>query len=549
VSAARADRSGAGASLRRVTPVLVLLCSSWVQPVSAQAPDGGGNGWWQQWSPLAPVADLVRRPAPVPTFPFVVLAPAPRVGLAWTAGNPAALARDAADAHTEFRSAARGESGAYRRPLDAGRTNSFLASAAGWRPLGATGGVVGGVTVERAVLSDGAFAGVGEPYAMTPHAFADSSGTDLGRTLARLEGAGGWRLGNWGLGLALGHQSWDTRTGVTQIPRSQRGSRSGGSLGLTRDVAPGLATVGVHARWLSEVQHLSVSTRAAETTVFLFEGYGEPVLTRLGARQGYTRRVERDGGAAVVSAQVRAAGVRWVAFGEASKLDERQFGQLFSNDPPTDQWVTRGHRAGIAAEAGAAGRGTHVVAILRWASVAGDATRAGLEEEGTLFEADESVVDGALDLRFDPGNGWDAGVQVSVAREDRDRIDRLARIRSSVQAWRPGIAVEAARALNDQITLGAGTGLAWYTPSGGIPDPSHLREGYRTWIGPEFAYVATPSRTLAALVTLQWRSPGGQAVSLEAGHDHTTARESATVFQFTPTGSRTAWNIALRWVW
>jgi hypothetical protein len=34
------------------------------------------------------------------------------------------------------------------------------------------------------------------------------------------------------------------------------------------------------------------------------------------------------------------------------------------------------------------------VAILRWTSVAGDATRAELEEEGTLFEADERVVEG-----------------------------------------------------------------------------------------------------------------------------------------------------------
>jgi hypothetical protein len=529
--------------------LFALVGAGWAAPAVAQAPAAGGDGWWRRWSPLAPVADLVRPPAPVPVFPLLTLTPAPRLGLTWTAGNPGALARDAAVAHTEFRGSVSGESGTYRRPLDAGRTGGVLASASGWRPLGASGGVVGGVTVERASMAGGVPADIGEPYGMTPHLFADSSGTDLGRTLVRLEGAGGWTLGAWGVGLGLGHQSWDTRTGVTQIPRYQRGSRSGATVGVTRDLASGRLRVGAHGRWRSEVQQLSLTTRQAETTAFLFEGYSEPVLTRLAAKQGYVRRVEREGAATAVSAEVEAGGLRWVAFGEASKLDERQFEQLTTNDPPTDHWNTRGHAAGIAAEAGRAEGGTHLLVMLRWMSVSGEATRAGLEEEGVLFEADEGVLDGALDLRIDPGNGWKAGAHVSVGREDRERVDRLARIRSAVRAWRPGFALEAARDVGDRFAVGAGAGLSWYTPSGGIPDPSTLGAGYRDWIGPELAYVATGSRTLSGLVTLRWDPAGSHALTLDARYDHAKVHEGVSSLPLAPEGSRGAWSVGVRWMW
>lgn len=534
---------------RGLGPLIIAVWAVFAAPVAGQTPDGGGDGWWRRWSPLAPVADLVRPSAPVPVFSLVLLTPTPRIGLAWTAGNAAALARDVADAHTEFLGAVRGESGLFRRPLDAGRVGSQLVSASGWRPLGTSGGVVGGVTVERASSSEGAAANAFKPYGMSPHVFADSSGADLGRTLARIEGAGGWTLGAWGLGLALGHQSWDTRTGVTQMPRSQRGSRSGASVGITRDLASRRMTLGAHGRWRSEVQRLSLSTRQAETTAFLFEGYGEPVIQRLAARQGYARRVEREGGAAGLSAEIRTAGLRWIVFGEASKLEERQFDQLTTNYPPTDHWDARGHVAGIAAEAGAQERGTHVVASLRWTAVSGDATRAGLEEEGVLFEADESVVDGAVDLRVDPGNGWKAGAHLSILREDRDRTDRLGRIRSSVQAWRPGFALEAGHDVGTRLALGTGAGLAWYTPSGGIPDPSQMGAGYRTWIGPELSYVATGSRTLSGLLTLRWLSPGGQAVSIEARYERVSVREAAVSLPLAPTGSRSVWNMVARWSW
>ncbi|MDP2958551.1 MAG: hypothetical protein Q8N53_19155, partial [Longimicrobiales bacterium] len=410
-------------------------------PVCAQTRPDGGDGWWRAWSPLAPVAELARPPAPAPMFPLLLLAPPLRVGLSWTAGNPAALSGDVAEGYTEFRGGVRDESGAYRRPLDAGRVRSLVASAHGWRPLGPSGGVAGGVTVERATLEDGVPANLGEAYAMSPHLFADSSGSDLGRTLARVEGAGGWALGDWGLGLALGHESWDTRTDVTQVPRSQRGSRSGAAVGATRALASGRLMVGGQARWLSQVQAMSINTRQAETTVYMLEGYGEPVATRLVARQGYSRRVEREGGAAGVSAQIEAAGVRWIAFAEASKLAERQSEQ-FSNNPPTDRWDARGRALGVAASGGAPDGPSHFVARLTWARVTGEAGRAGLEEEGILFEATESLLDGALDVRLRPAAGWQGGAHLSLVRDDRDRRDRLARVRSSLKSWRPALAVE-----------------------------------------------------------------------------------------------------------
>jgi hypothetical protein len=171
------------------------------------------------------------------------------------------------------------------------------------------------------------------------------------------------------------------------------------------------------------------------------------------------------------------------------------------------------------------------------------------EEEGVLFEADESVIDGALDLRIEPGNGWTAGAHLSLMHEDRDRVDRLARLRSALRAWRPGVAVEAARDLGHRFALGAGAGLSWYTPSGGIPDPSTLGAGYRDWIGPELAYMATGSRTLSALVTLRWVSAEDRVLSIDARYDQMTVHEGSESQPLAPEGSRGAWTIGVRWMW
>ncbi|MGM0386410.1 MAG: hypothetical protein ACQERF_10590, partial [Actinomycetota bacterium] len=46
--------------------LLALASAVWAETAAGQTPAQAGDAWWRQWSPLAPVADLVRPAAPVP---------------------------------------------------------------------------------------------------------------------------------------------------------------------------------------------------------------------------------------------------------------------------------------------------------------------------------------------------------------------------------------------------------------------------------------------------------------------------------------------------
>ncbi len=528
--------------------VAIAVVAALAGPADAQTPQDGNGGWWRAWSPLAPVADLVSPAAPTVRMSHLLVAPAPRAGLAWTAGNPAGLPQDARKPYTAFRAGLFGEDGAYARPLDPGSVRSTVASAQGWRPLGTSGGVVGSVTVARTSLADGAPADLAEPYGMSPHLFADSSGADVGRTLARLEGAGGWRIGPWSSGFALGHQSWDTRTDVSQVPRSQRGSRSGASAGLSWALLDGALVLATSARWPSQVEAMSVSTRQAQTSVYLVSGYGEPVVLALAERQGYARRAEREGGAAGVSAQLERAGARWVAFAEASKLGERQTEQA-SNDPPADRWDAQGWRAGVAMERVPGEGRAGLVAGASWARVSGDAMRAGLQEEGTVFDASESALEAWLDLRLQADGGWRAGLRASVVRDERDRHDRLARVGSSLRSWRPEMAVEGALDVGRSFTIGVGGGVAWHTPEGGIPDPTSLGHRYGAWVGRGLSYEATPSRAASGSVTLAWNRAEGERLAVDVDYGRAMPRDTDVTLPLAPEGRRTRWDLSMSWVW
>jgi hypothetical protein len=457
------------------------------------------------------------------------------------------LAHEVEDTRTEFQGRFVSEGGDYLRPLDTGNVNSLDLSAFGWRPLGNSGSVVGGVQVERASLAGGAPANVADPYAMTPHIFADTSATDLGRTLARLEGAGGWNVKGWGLGVALGHASWDTRTDVSLVPRFQRGSRSGVSLGVSRPIVPGRFAVGTHARWLSNVQMLSLSTREATTRIYIFEGYGEPVASDLAPRQGYSRRIEREGGAAGITGAATFAGLNVALFGEATRIMERQAHES-SNDPPTDRWDATGRTLGLAAESRPRDGRTRMHARVTWTRVSGEAGRAGLEDEGRLFEATEEVVEAALDYAFRPNADWSVGAHLGVYRDDRFRRDLLARVRSSIRTVRPTVALEARRAVGTSVAVGLGVGVGWSTPTGGIPNPDLRGDLYRVLIGPELAYYATPSRSNAAFFTLQWRRSAGDVLAVAVQYDRAAPRAASVRLPLAPDGNRTTWDVAVRWV-
>jgi hypothetical protein len=524
--------------------ILVILFV-WPSPGSGQSTGGASEPWWMAWSPLAPLAESSRPPAPTPVFPSVLGPAPPRVGQHWTVGNPGALPFEVEEARTDFHALHSTETGRYRRPLDPGHIRRIRVSAGGWTPVEVSGGAMGAVSVERTSLGSGAPSDVADPYGMSPHLFADDSGTDLGRTLARLEGAGGWRLGPFGLGLAAAYMSWDTRTGETVFPRFQRGSRSGAVVGIAGEA--GAFVVGARARWLGEVQAISVSNRSAEVKrVYLFEGFGEPVSQELGYREGYSRRVDREGGGFGLSGMMNLGGLHWVLFGEWETLTEKQ-SQQSVNEPPTDRWEATGPRLGAATQGSIAEGRAEFLAHVVWYRFSGEGTRAGLEQEGTLFEATEEVWHASAELRIRPTEDWTVATHVDLARHDRERTDLLVHVSSSLSTWRPALALEAAHDMGT-FAVSAGAGVAWHTPRGGIPDPAYQQEAYRDWIAPEQTYEATGSLSRSALFTVSWSAPRGDHVSLELRYDHVTPRETAIQVSPAPVGERDLLNIGLRWV-
>ena len=527
------------------TRVRTLALIAAAQCAAAGIADAQGSspqrvGWQGDPTALAPVAELVREPAPVPQLPLLLTAPAPRAGLFWTLGNPAALPLELNDRYTAFRAAYTDEAGTYRRPLDAASTGTIAVSGSGWRPVGARGALSGGVVVQQTSMDQMA-AGVSDPYGMSPHLFSDTSGTSLGETAARLDGAGGWRLGGWGLGLALGFDTWTTRTGVARVPRFQRGVRPTATAGLTRTLGP--LVLAAHARWQAEVQTTSLTTRGVTDRVYDIAGYTEPVPVDLGPGQGYYRRIERDAAALGGGAGLTTGTIRWIAFGEVTRLDERQSSQQ-NNNPPTDNWDATGHVLGLSVEAALAGGRGRLVSGIRWSHVSGEATRADLVAEGILYRATDDAVDGGVDVRLRLGSRWQAGARLSITHDYDARDDILARVGSALRTWSPSFSLETAYDLSDRLALSLGAGAAWRTPIGSIPDPGPTGAGYQEWLAPELSYYATPTLTEALRVAARWRA-GGQEIAVQAQYGHTAARGAGYQLPFAPVGSRETWDVGV----
>jgi len=397
------------------------------------------------------------------------------------------------------------------------------------------------VVVKRASLGQMA-SGVAEPYSMSPHFFADTSGTTLGETAARLDGAGGWRVGGWGLGLALGFDTWTALTGVSIVPRFQRGVLPAATAGITRKLGDRIL-LGAHARWRAERQTASLSARGTTNRVYRIEGFAEPVPIELGPSQGFYRRIERDAAAAGLGMGVVTGGIRWVAYGELTQLHERQ-STTQSNDPPLDKWDATGHVLGFAAETEFADQKGRLLAGARWTHVTGDATRAALVDEGILFHATDDAVDVGLDLRLRLGSRWETGARLGVNHDYDARDDILARIGSALRTWTPSFSLETAYDVSDRLALSLGAGAGWRTPIGSIPDPGSTQAGYQEWLAPELSYYATPTVTEVLRFAARWRA-GVQEIAIHTQYGHTAGRGATYRLPLAPAGSRETWDVGV----
>jgi hypothetical protein len=527
----------------------VLLLPAAATQASAQGAGGSGPGleptdWLAGWSPLRVTGTLFRTvPGATLTMPDLLTSPAPGVGLFWNAGNPAALAGAVDGAWSMYRLRHESAAGTYRRPFDADTETRNGFRAEGWTGGGTRAAAIGRVVVDRTGFAAPYFANVMDPFGMSPMLVADTTGTDVNRTTARVEGAGAVTLGPVALGASLGFEAGESRTVAAPVPRLLRSSLPGATLGAVLDV-PGVRalSLGTHVRWQRPLQRVSLISIAAPNRVYQLAGYGEEGATDL-VNVNYRRDIERNVVAGGGGLALRGGGARLAVFGEVIRSDDRH-SSAESNDPLTDRWDADGATIGVAAGWAILQGRLEVLGILRSTSFSGELV---LHQEDDLvaFTADERRLETALDARLRPGPGWLVAVRLGAENETRDRFDALNGMRLDLESWRSQFAAEVARDLGPSFSLAIGAAYEMYRAGGNVPAGPAAGYVYRTWLGPEFAYYGTDANSAAASATARW-SPrqDGAGVFLQV-RTATLSAAGTGGLPLKPEGSRTGFVLLL----
>lgn len=497
--------------------------------------------WLRAWSPLLWTAELPRTlPTSAAVLSEALLRSAPRVGLFWTAGNPGAVATDVHDSFSLYAVGGGSEEGEYRRPLDPGDVGQRHGAALAWRPFGERGAAIGSVRVTgselRRALSDYDLAYPGSPYVVM-----DTAASDLGRTEVQLEGAAGWQVGRLGFGVALGYRAHHTRTVEAPVPRSLSVADPGAGVGLTWKLSPAF-TLGIHGRWRSHAERVSLYSLAASSRVYRLQGYFEPPPQDL-TGGFYSRRLEREGYAGAVSAGGTAAGVTWTAFLESGTQEERQFSAQ-GVTPDVDTWCSDALTFGGAVARPLSIRNGQLSLSGRYTRLSGGAGRGDLPDTVT-FLSEERVFHGDGELRLDTSERTRLVASFAVRYEDRDRTDQLAHVGSHVSSWTTGFGLAAVFRLDARLQVSPTVANTWYGASGVIPDASKTGKAFSRYVAPEMALSASDAGVRMAGLTVLWSIRDGAGVWGGMRYLSLSPSREAVSLPFQPQGTRMRWAVDL----
>lgn len=533
-------RRGTAPSVAAAVGVLALSAlSALPAPASAQAVgDAGDSGlpaWVTAWSPAAVVGSLPRRlPRAAPATPSL-LYPTEQVGLFWSAGNPGALAWEAGAGRNEISLSRASQDGEYRRPLDPAATVVTSATGIGWQPLGARGAGIGRVSIDRTTNDPSSWSDVTRPYGSSPLVMVDSSTSALRTTGARLEGAGSWRLGEWGVGLTLGYDTRRTSTVQAGLVRHNRGLIPGATVGVARRFGGSGIHAGVRAGWQGGEESTDVIAVGAEGRVALLEGYREAEWFFVGQpRYRRTSRSAVTGGAGIGGTL---GGGHWVAYADGVTLTERLAVER-SDEPVEDRWATSGATVGAALQLPVISRRATLTVQARRQVLTGDAT---LHGGRTGLATDETETTGSAELRYlAPSGAWAASVRAAVSSDQRERVDSVAGMTSSTDGLTPMLRVELARRLTERLTIIGGYGLAQYDGGGTIPSAEAAGPLFRNVFAPELDMMTSSMRTQAVTVAVQWRLRGSEGTTFWLAGQMERLEPLSADRAYAPAGDRSA---------
>ncbi len=491
--------------------------------------------WLATWSPVEERADLPRRLPFVGALSGGVLLPSPRVGLFWTAGNPAALHAELSDTLTDFSLTLARESGSLRRPLDPGRDVHRRAGALGWIPLTPRIALIGDVSVDQQTLDPGGYSDVIEPYSTSPFVTLDTSLSGTRLTSARLEGAVGAQVGNWGVGLALGYDALERETINAGLIRRSRRTLPGATLGVTRQL--GRIRLGPYARWRNRAETVYLIERTSQGLVIQLEGLRD--VTPLDILSFYYRRIEETTPTVGWSVGTR----NWTVFAERSWLRERLTRQEADN-PASDTWDADAFSAGGAYQRSAGSRGLLTV-DLRYTTLRGDGDLA-LDSSGVIFIARESAVTGSAEFRLLPDSlQWALTLGLQVRWEHRVRDALTIPIEAKVTGLTNSVSVELGHYLAPGWFAAATLGLGGYSANSSYPAPSSLGATYQTYLLGEYDLASRPARPWLGAVGLRWSVNPRTSLWFTATGRHVSPTKEGLTASYGPTGARSVVDVSV----
>lgn len=515
--------------------VLGLVCLAGAARAQSEPLD-----WTRAWSPLQPLAELPRSLLGAGAgVPEVLVLPAPRVGIFWTAGNPAALLDEVGERRTEFRFDVSDASGAYRRPLDPGHESHGVGSAMVWGPLGERGAGIGRIVFDRGGFDRDFFSATFAPHTTEPYVVLDTLGDAAVRTAVTVEGAAGWKLGRLGLGLGLGYHQQETRTTESAVPKLNRTATPGVTGGATYDLGFGGVRAGVFGRWRQTAELTSLFSVAAASRVYKFRGYTDPIAINLVSTL-FGRRFERRAWAVGATLGAVRDAFSWTVFAQRERLTAENF-ESQTIDPLVDSWDAGGWTVGAAVQAVVGTRRLLLTINAIASTVGGESVQADLD--GVPFEADEYRVFASAELRLPRSRGWEGALRLSVARDRRKRSDGVEAVYSDLRAWRPLGAVEIARWFGNSVAVSVGGAVSEHNPSGALPSFSRMGPVYQNWIGPELALYGSEAHSRAGAATVRWRARPSTAFWVRARSESTSPPRSDRTLPGRPMGNRSMWNL------
>lgn len=523
---------------------LALRSSAQTLPAAAsRATESLTPAWMLAWSPLAAIAEHPRALPRAPQLPHLLLAPAPRVGLLWTIGNPAALPSGVEARWNALELRGSGDRGDYRRPMDPEDVDAIAFAGLGWETLGRSGALAGRVVVDQEVLGRVPFTDFLEPHASSSLILADSSLPEMRRVRAQLEGAFGWRFGDVAVGVAGGLEVRDHRTQDAPFPRIARLSAQGVAAGVVWRLPVGGLDLGAHARWTPGTETVSLFPEPATGTAFLFHGYAEPTRAVVAGPGAFFRRAERDAYLWSLAAGGESAGFTWALGWTSTDRREDHFTEQ-SADPDEDRWDANGWVLSGAAQRALIGDRLLVTAEAWYSTLDGDAFRSDLQ--GSVFRATEEVWAVTGDVRYLPSvSPWAAAFRFALQHERRARRDFVALVRSEVESWSPGFAMELSRSVGTSTRVSIAYGVSFYSSTAVLPNPDLMGSGYVLLLAPELSLYAVESRPWTVALGLRQRLSPGSSLLLRGSTERASPREPPAGLPFPPSGDRTLWSVSL----